>query len=1173
MTAVLLMSVLARGSVLAAQAPSCPTSCVDQGIVYTREKAGATSTVSAGTQASADSTLSTTDISVPKPAQIEDLGAAGQTVPDFSFSERFTAQRKPRVTVLAFENANAAARPPIFSESVEAMLVTFLKRKSQFTVVERERMGDILEEWKLGRDGRTNMRPSEARELLESVDSIIMGSVTVLDAPNDVKLATTPPDNQAPPPGGYRAEWGWGTRVEVDLKALGRSDGRIIAAAKSSGPIHCLRSIVERLGVALEEGFLRPYYGTLQFALSSPDNVRIYLTPILSNKARDDEKPPVERGESLIRGTGQDFVEPWTTNPTSYKVHNVLGGWYTMRLERPGYEQMGIINGNEEFQVHELGGRSRVFYQQRDEISGAPVGEPVPLAQAPTNLSKFVVYVDSRETRVFDGDKLRLSPAKLGGSLAPLIRRQLLDRQFAHTPQRVVLIGKSGLDINRLDRPKEYGDDQTCDLFVERSPSKISYGRTHIAIDETFDFDSFRGGDLIIENYQGEVLPAGQYQIAYWEPGYDVLQGIARVNQGDKDRPTHASLVRKTLPLDLSTMGPRHPYRVRLVGKTTGYEAEIPLNFMALQERLSLPVDDYTVSSKIPGLGKWNSYLSLQPDTDVAPTFDPIEDERMQREKEKEEKKKAEWEKEERKKNSNWVAPPENETDKLEAELQAPMPLKFIERYVFGDVEPPVRKSLRVKTRIGVGGRLSAFGSTSHFDSDEFYLDHDLAKLLDRVFGLGELEREEIEKAEEEAQKKPGAGKAKALQWASLLSNMAGNGAFNSFLGPEAQRWGITAARATSALQRGQASPNQGVISQWAPFVEAMAGSNVLGRAVGPENAQYLAMLQNIAGAYQPPPTLPWWYYSNTPVAAPTTVPPPAEEKKEEDEKKSAGDEEKEPKEPAFMKVKNPTLLRDMLAQRLETIDLLVLDDEDMKRIRENPEVASILRRYVAAGGALYAFVGEEGDYGSIVGSPLYLKAVGKSNRFEMTPGDVATVRFAVEKKKESASLRSGRPVLQPEQGLGGDWRVLGYAEGRKGPRVFERGDMAQGGYVAIWLDQPALFRSRVMGDRIPQVEAARAEVEKRVVRWARYLASRRYDETGEELRKARQALEAPTAQAPTMTAENNSPSAPAATSAVRTASSGTLAESLKQIEELKKQGLLTQEEYERKRSEILSRL
>ena len=172
-----------------------------------------------------------------------------------------------------------------------------------------------------------------------------------------------------------------------------------------------------------------------------------------------------------------------------------------------GLRGAGIQNGNEELQARELSGRTNLWYQRRDD----PLGHPVPLAEAPAELQRFVVYVDPRETKVLDGDRLQIDFAshKLGGSIEPRVRRQFVDRAFDHKPARTVLIGKGGLDINRLERPQEFADDQTCDLFEERQPKLVTYGRTYIAADETFDFETFKGGDLIIEDYKGEPVPTG----------------------------------------------------------------------------------------------------------------------------------------------------------------------------------------------------------------------------------------------------------------------------------------------------------------------------------------------------------------------------------------------------------------------------------------------------------------------------------------------------------------------------------------------------------------------------------------------------------------------------------------------------------------------------------------
>src|SRR4029079_5445390 len=148
----------------------------------------------------------------------------------------------------------------------------------------------------------------------------------------------------------------------------------------------------------------------------------------------------------------------------------------------------------------------------------------------------------------------------------------------------VVLIGESKLDINRVERPKEYADDQTCDLFLERPPKAIEYGRTYVAPGEHFDFDSFKGGELIIEDYRGEKVPTGRYDIAFWEPSYEVLERSAVVNDKDRDRLTQGTLTRTTQPLDVETTGSRKPHRLLLTGNTTGYKTEIPLNFSRLEQ-------------------------------------------------------------------------------------------------------------------------------------------------------------------------------------------------------------------------------------------------------------------------------------------------------------------------------------------------------------------------------------------------------------------------------------------------------------------------------------------------------------------------------------------------------------------------------------------------------------
>ena len=208
--------------------------------------------------------------------------------------EKYTAQRRPRVTVMGFRDTNASAEGSKYGPSVSAMLVTFLKRKSQFVVVERQDVQSVLTEWQRNQEGQTQQDLTSTEvELLERIDVIIQGSVTVL-----------------------------GNRIEIDGKLLSRKDGRIITAAERSGPIDCLRQIVERLGTALESGFLTPYYGQVQLTINDPENVRFLLTPILTPNALDEEKPPGELAATIIPDDEQDTVEWWIAGPTTRTIRN-----------------------------------------------------------------------------------------------------------------------------------------------------------------------------------------------------------------------------------------------------------------------------------------------------------------------------------------------------------------------------------------------------------------------------------------------------------------------------------------------------------------------------------------------------------------------------------------------------------------------------------------------------------------------------------------------------------------------------------------------------------------------------------------------------------------------------------------------------------------------------------
>jgi Curli production assembly/transport component CsgG/Short C-terminal domain len=907
-------------------------------------------------------------------------------LPRITRSERYSAQRKPRIAVLDFEDTNKDAIDTLYRDAVEAMLVTFLKRKSQFVVVERQKIGDVQKEWKLARTGQTSQAPG-ATETFEALDAILVGSVTLLDAPSSVEKVGEKSSSSS----GQNVQ-----RIEVDVKALARADGRIIAAAQSSGPIPCLRSIVERLGVALEQEFLRPYYGTLRVQLSAPENVRVLLTPILLDQAVDEEKPPVERGETVIRGKKNDEIEPWATNPTTYTIENLLAGWYMLRLERPGYHALSLASGNEDLVARKVGDQVYIEYQPPAPLTeGARTNlAPVRLQQAPASVQRFVVYVAPRTTRLLDGDRRRLdfSKSKKVGSLTPLAWRGILDHDFTHTPKRVFLIGKETLEINNKKELEEFAEDTTCDLFKEKPPERKNYGRTVIAQGQQFDVETFLGGDLIIEDYKGEPLPVGTYQIAFWEPDYELYQSTVVVNTGDDRRPFEAVLTRKSGSVQLATAGPRRPHDVFLAGESTGTKVEVPLDFGSLKE-YGLPVDRYTASTNIPGLRGWRSAVDLGT-SPVPPFYDEKRDEELTRLQREAKARQDEQEKQA----ANQVAPAK---EKIDDQQKVVMPLTFP---VGPGGPPPV---LSIKTHLAVGGRTSALSSTAPLTSEAVHVDPEIAQYLD------------------------------AALW--IVRDKASK--------PRRRWWG--GSKSTAGTPPDQASTS-------APAMDA-------------------------------------------------------------------------------------TPARSLLLQRLRDLDLVILDDDDMASAKDSPDIARAIRQYVEAGGTLFAFVSEPGDYSDVVGAPLNVELKGRrSAKFQIAEGTVAEVVLRLAEKR--VKVRSKRKLPSLQSGLDSSWRVMAFTTEGKEPRIIERGQREQGGYVAVWLDRPALFRTRLLGRPVIDIERSRAKVESHVVDWANALMARRYDTQPSQIAQT------------TQTVSN---------------SEGRL----KQLKQLLDQGLISKEEYETKRDEILRSL
>lgn len=900
--------------------------------------------------------------------------------PILATTGRYTAQRKPRVTVMEFENTNSEARQARYGQSVEAMLVTFLKRKSQFIVVERQKLGPVLEEWENNQLGLTNLSPqdSRTREILEKIDGIILGSVTLLKGlPPETSSSGSFPSQE---PRSFHPALLGSHRIEIDVKLLSRADGRIIAAVQRSGPVSCLRSIVERLGVALEREFLRPYYGKLTFKLETPENVHLYLTPVLMNDALDEEKPPVERGSTVHIGTEMDTVEPWTTDPTTYTVEDVLSGWYSIRLDRPGYEGTGTENRWWEVR------RTRRGLEVYDARTGKP------LRSFPPETRRFLVWVDPMDVEQVDGDRLGFTFRKKRGSLEPLVKRQYLDRDYGRPEAlRVLLIGEEEIELNQGRRAPEYTEDRMCDFFHEREANPVDHRRTYVAPGQSFDVDQFEGGELVIEDYRGETVPVGQYQMVVWEPRYRLHTAKISVRDLDHDKAIRTTLVRHTVPVVMSTTGPKPGHHGVLRGQLTDHHLSLELDFEEDRRREGLPVDRYSVRTDIPGFGAWRHTLDLLPPVGDPPVYDPDSDEDL--------------------------------------------PIRFTEA-------PREPIEIRFKTRLTLAGRVRALGRLPDRKVGDWYEDRRVTEILDRLLETRELKEDQY-----------------GLD-GGLFADWTPTGFLRDAFAPAAQELERDLRRTAGV------PPNRGEgdVAQLLSLLEELEEMDRL------DDVEHLEQLRQLGLEALLPET-----------------------------STGEGAEARPFELPA-----KPETLRELLTQRLEHVDLLVLDGWDLQRLQTYLEVRSILAGFVETGGALVAFATEPGYYGPVLGVPLSIDQKRKRTRkLRLEPGNGDLL--ALPEIQQKVRRRRAVPRFDLDKS-GNHWRVLAYGHRKGQPRILERGRRQDGGYVLIWGDHPGALEARHL-KWARQIDQVRRRVADRAMDWARFLMYREYDDLNQAKTEAEEEL------------------------------------------------------------------
>lgn len=626
----------------------------------------------------------------------------------------YTAQRKPRVTVMEFEDTNAVADSERFGPSVSAMLVTYLKRQSQLVVVERQELKQILDEWERNQKGLTKLNLSTAEtQLLETIDVILQGHVTVLHGRD-------------------------GQQIEIDAKLLSRNDGRIITAAQRSGPVACLRPVVNRLGVALEQEYLRPYYGKLRVTFNDPENTHFHLTPVLRSDALDEEKPPVELGTTVFQGEERDRRERWITNPTTYTIANILSGWYVLRLERPGYRDAKVDDSR--FQILGKGERARVFYRTDN---GRWIR--VDSREMDPEIRKLLVRVDPLTTSSIDATALGFRLPKKQGSLMLAV----LDERSQPLPEGRVMLRSIDLEINpgRPDpsalvaspsapsdsddegeeahkaepRPtalqelgvtqeelddllrvvkalhnggetqrSERGSDDSeeadlCELLTDEPATGRHHGNRILHVGSPFQVDGFDGGSLAFEDYRGEVVPVGTYEVVIWSPHYKPLQTFVNVADGNPGgEPQFVRLERKSRNVRLEG---ETDSEIRFDGASTGYQVGVRLDSSDGFRKVSLPVDHYRLDAQMTSFPDWHAEIDLLPAQELPPSLD------------------------------SFLETPPGDSSWLREEVQ--------------------EEALPIKDRVWVGGRVDSF-----LEVPRIYYDRRIGEILDQILVVSNARRQ-----------------------------------------------------------------------------------------------------------------------------------------------------------------------------------------------------------------------------------------------------------------------------------------------------------------------------------------------------------------------------------------------------------------------------------------------
>ncbi len=214
-------------------------------------------------------------ITVPCPGQMVSI-----TDSDSLLETNYVFRDKPNIAVLPFYDANAQAKEVEFGRTVSAMMATALRSNTNFIVLERGELNQILTEQAVGISGITR-EMSQSFSDLYNVEVLLSGDVSLINS-----------------------------TLHIDARLIETGSSKIVVALYSTcQDLRNIRQVVVNLARELEQAYLRQWMGSISI-ISEPVGAEVYL---------------------------DDNYFGMTVEDTPLDISDILEGTYTLKFIRGGY--------------------------------------------------------------------------------------------------------------------------------------------------------------------------------------------------------------------------------------------------------------------------------------------------------------------------------------------------------------------------------------------------------------------------------------------------------------------------------------------------------------------------------------------------------------------------------------------------------------------------------------------------------------------------------------------------------------------------------------------------------------------------------------------------------------------------------------------------------------------